>query len=171
MPLPTSYPPNLIPTSGDLTVLPRFPTTEEVVLVNNQIVLATGYVETAVPVSLDDAQPHVIATVNIDARTTNSVVTVVAESALTLSATGTTTSIAKYFVINGVPTPIVYTWCPSSTTTGAANWTISGMAQSLEIPAGDPIVIEWSLAAFDAGCEVSTAFTNVSATVTPGPTI
>lgn len=32
MSLPTSYPGNLVPTSGQLTILPRFPTVDEVVL-------------------------------------------------------------------------------------------------------------------------------------------
>jgi primosomal replication protein N len=171
MPTFYSYPPNLLPTSGDLTILPRFPTTEEVVLVNNQIVLATGYVETNVSQSLDDGLDHVVATVNVDARTTNSIVTVQAQTALAISATGAATPVAKYFIINGVATPVVGYFCPDTTATGGANWSISGMAQSLEIAANTPIVVQWVLGGADAGCEVTTGFTNVSVTVTPGPTI
>ncbi len=153
-PVPISYPPT------DITVLK-----------SEQIVLATSYIQNAGGESLDDGLEHLCAILNIDPRPVNSIVTVQAQSALGLSATGLATTIDKKFVINSVPTDSVGFWCPSHTATGGAPWSISGMAQSAEIEAGSPIIVRWILSAADPGCEVTTGTTTMTVTVTPGPSV
>ena len=164
--------PNLglpVPVTSPVSI--SYPFTDITVLKSEQIVLATGYTQNAGGESLDDGLEHVCAIVTIDARPVNSIVTVQAQSALGLSATGLATTIDKKFIINSVSTDSVGFWCPAEAVTGGAPWSISGMAQSVEIPAGTSINARWILSAADPGCEVTTGFTTMTVTVTPGPTI
>lgn len=171
MPLPTTYPGNLTQTSGDLTIFPRFPSTEEVVLVNNQIVIGTAFAEEVTPVSLDDGFDHVVVSLTVDARQVDSIVTVQGLASLLPSASGTASPIVKGFLVNTVPTTLVNDFCPSEVATGGASVGIAAMAQSGIIAAGTPIVVEFVLQATAIGNEITTEVATLLVSVGPGPVI
>jgi hypothetical protein len=150
---------------------PIYATAGVSVLQNNQVIRSTNYVETNVSQSLDDGLDKVVASLTIAATNIDSVIRVQAQTALAISATGTATPVAKYFIINGVPTEVVGYFCPDTTATGGAPWAISGMAQSGLIPAGTSAVVQWVLGGATPGCEVSTGFTTVSAMSIPDPSL
>ena len=152
---------------------PIYATAGVTVLQNNQVIRSTGYVETSVSQSLDDGLNHIVATLTIPATNIDSVIRVQAQSVLAISATGTATAVAKYFIINGVATPVVGYFCPDSSVnaSNALSWEISGMCQSGLIPAGTSAVVEWVLGGATAGCEVTTGFTTLSAMSIPDPSL
>lgn len=136
MSLPTVYPGFLIPTSGDLTILPRYASVDEVLLKSEQVVLSVASAYDDTPVSLLDGDPHTIAVVSLPAPPIDSIVTFSGIATIQLDGAS---GVSVYGSINGVVTPTIGNFLPSSLSTDGNPITIPFHGQSGNILAGTPI--------------------------------
>ena len=166
MSLPTSYPGNLIPTSGSLTILPRYPAVDEVLLTSNQVVRATAFVTDTTPVSLlNELVPHVIVTASLPAQEVDCVMDIQGLCSLTPDSG---TGVSKYATVNNIPTDIVGDYIPSSTALDYNPASLSFLARSSSVLAGTPITVRLYLQ-LTTSSYISTSLTTLSVTAVPTP--
>jgi len=172
MPTFNVYPPNLVPTSGDLTILPRFPTTEEVVLKTDQRVLGVFYNDVSIGADIGTGGGVVVAGITIPAQEVDCLVTLQAVAELIPNLAGTASVITKQFTVNTVGTGLVTgDYCFDYVTLGSGGrMSIAHQARSDIIPANTEITVTMTLEG-DAGCAIASGFTTLVASVIPAPVI
>ena len=167
MSLPTVYPGDLIPTSGDLTILPIYPSVEEVVLKSEQVVLSTGFASYDVPVSLLDGLSHVVATLSLPAQPIDCVVSFHGISTLTPDSG---TGVSVWGTINDVMTPTIGAYIPSSIALESNPATVPFQGQSGNVLAGTPIVVRIFLQ-LAVPSDITTIITTFAALASPTPLV
>lgn len=166
MSLPTVYPGDLLPTTGELDILPVYPPVDVVLLKSEQVVLGTAYVFADLPVSLSSGAAMVVATISLPAQLVDCVVTFSGVSTVQLDLG---TGVSTYASFNGAaPTPPLTTWLPPSPSTDGNPISVPFHGQSANILAGTPITARIYYQVF-VPSDITVNYTSVSLLATPTP--